>query len=595
MKRALRIAAMGIILVGGLFAPLRAEKKTLEVRNVTFEGNNVYDHGDLLDLMVNRPGGLFQSNDFNQKVFEDDEQNIVNFYHDSGYLEARIIESRVTADSADESVDIYIRLFEGVVTKIDSIGLEGNKAFTNDVLLELLDLKPGDHMLSPNIRAGMLSMATLYADSGYLSAAVAPEINVDSSIHLASLRFRIREGIRYAIGGITIHGLEKTRESVVRRELLFNEGEIVNYGDLLESQRRLYLTGLFRSVFIRPDSSADSTKKIITVELKEKLAGEFNVGLSYGTVEKVKGKLQLQTVNFAGTARQLGTNIDASFIRQRVEGSFTEPWTFGTRWRTDINTFFELQQEPGFDVRRFGANAGIGRQLGRRSNVSLTYRFANARLSNVKTRLAVPGDFDPKVRSLLLSYKIDDRNDPFNTTSGTYTELNNELAGAFLQGTNTFVRITGRFKYFHPLNTETVLGSAFEAGWMRAFGSSVDIPLSERFFAGGPNVLRSFDYQRIGPLDNDRNPLGGTVRVVWNVAELRRAIYKFVGAVAFVDVGQVWARPEDMKFKDIRISVGPGLRVNTPLGIIRLDYGFNFFRRAGESTGKLFFAMGQAF
>ena len=85
------------------------------------------------------------------------------------------------------------------------------------------------------------------------------------------------------------------------------------------------------------------------------------------------------------------------------------------------------------------------------------------------------------------------------------------------------------------------------------------------------------------------------MRLVWNVGEVRRAIYKFIGAVAFIDVGQVWGSPADVHLKDIRISIGPGLRVNTPLGMARLDYGFTFFPRPGEASGKLYFAMGQAF
>lgn len=355
------------------------------------------------------------------------------------------------------------------------------------------------------------------------------------------------------------------------------------------------MTGLFESIFVRPDSAADPTKKTIVVEVKEKLAGEFNLGVSYGTVEKIRGKVQAQTVNFAGTGRQLGGTILLSFIQQRAEGSFSEPWTFGTRWRTDLTGYFELDQQPGYDIRRYGGTATIGHVLGRRSNISLMYRYENGRLSNVKIVDSLVQNFDPKVRSLTLTYKLDNRDDPFNTSDGTYTELNNELAGAFLQGNNTFNRTTANFRYFYEFDQETVLGTSILVGWMHAFGKSAGVPLSERFFAGGSNVLRSFEYQRIGPLDNSRNPLGGTMELIWNLAELRRAIYKFIGAVAFVDVGQVWGSARDAHLKDIRISIGPGLRVNTPLGMARLDYGFNFWRRPGESSGKLFFALGQAF
>ncbi len=282
-------------------------------------------------------------------------------------------------------------------------------------------------------------------------------------------------------------------------------------------------------------------------------------------------------------------------IQQKIELSFTEPWTFQTRWRTDLVGFFDLEQQPGFDLRQYGSTLTIGHLIGRRSNMSLSYRYEDSQLSNVKTPEAVSHDYDPKVRSLTATYRIDDRDNPFNTVSGTYTELNSELAGAFLKGTNTFVRITGRIKYFSSFDAETALGTAFEVGWLKAFGNSSDVPLSERFRAGGPNALRSSDYQRIGPPDAGGNPLGGTVRLVWNLAEIRQARYKFIGAVGYIDIGQVWGSPADIRLKDICISKGSGLRRNTPLGMARLDYGFNVLPQPGEASRKLYFAMGQAF
>ena len=109
-------------------------------------------------------------------------------------------------------------------------------------------------------------------------------------------------------------------------------------------------------------------KKIIVVELKEKVPGEFNVGVSYGTIEKVKGKVQVQNINVVGTGRQLGSTLYGSFIQQKIEISFTEPWTFRTRLRTDVVGFFNIEQQPGYDLRQYGSTVTIGHVIGRRSN-----------------------------------------------------------------------------------------------------------------------------------------------------------------------------------------------------------------------------------
>ena len=109
----------------------------------------------------------------------------------------------------------------------------------------------------------------------------------------------------------------------------------------------------------------DPNEKTIVVEVKEKLAGEFNLGVSYGSVDKIRGKVQAQTSNLAGTGRQLGSTIAMSFIQQRTEGSFSEPWTFGTRWRTDLNAYLQYEEEPGYDIRRYGGTATVGYLIAR--------------------------------------------------------------------------------------------------------------------------------------------------------------------------------------------------------------------------------------
>ena len=136
---------------------------------------------------------------------------------------------------------------------------------------------------------------------------------------------------------------------------------------------------------------------------------------------------------------------------------------------------------------------------------------------------------------------------------------------------------------------------ASNTGWMDFFGTSKDIPLNERFYAGGPNSLRGFGYQLVGPLDKERDPIGGRLKVAWNVLEIRQSLYKMIGLAFFADVGNVWLGPKHFHFNDFRSCVGAGLRANTPIGIVRLDYGINLGPKEGEPQAKLYFNMGQAF
>jgi outer membrane protein insertion porin family len=581
--------------LGTVPASARSKKK-IRVREVTFQGNNVFSDKRLKGLILTRPSVFLSPSYYYPEILSDDLDNIIIFYQQNGFLEAKIIDHEVTVDSSEMKVDLRISMEEGELTRVEGISVFGNTVFTDSTLLRLVKLRKGDAFKRSQIQGGMLSILSLYADSGYLDATVKPEVKLNAEAHLAMVDFVVSERNQCTVSEIRIDGQRKTRRKIITRELLCPPGQIIRYSKLLESQRRLYLTGLFESVFIRPESAAsgDSMQKDILVELKENLSSEFNVSVGYGSIEKLHGRIELLSRNLAGMAWQAGVSVGASFIRRGIEGSFTEPWTLGTRWRTDVNLLFELLEEPGYDLSRFGARLTVGRAFRQHSNAALTLRYEDARLRHIEVS-RVPEDIDPKVRSLILSIAHDTRDNMFNPGRGVFVEWSNEAAGAFLKSTNSFMRSVFIVKWFYPWTRETILGSAFEIGWMDYLGASDEIPLNERFYAGGPNSIRGFGYQSVGPMDRDDVPLGGRFKIVWNVGEIRRTIFKMIGGVVFLDLGGVWSRPNDFSIDGLRAAVGAGLRANTPIGILRFDYGVNLDRRDDEKRSIPFFSMGHAF
>jgi outer membrane protein insertion porin family len=587
-----------IVLISILFftpATTQAQGK-FKVEDVEFEGNMTFTDSRLHRLMLTKPSKFLSSTKFYREVFENDIQNVLSFYRQNGFLEVSLQDTTIIRNSNEMKIDISIVINEGLQTMVEGISIFNNTVFTDSLLLAKIQLRKGEPFRRNRIHEGMLAMLGLYADYGYLEAVIAPDIRINSEDHLAIIDFNVSEGLQYRVGEINISGLEKTNRKVVTRELLFKTGDIINYSKLLESQRRLYLTSLFESVFIRPQvpGTGQSDIKDIQIEIKESLSSEFNISLGYGSLDKLRGRIELFTTNIAGTARQAGVSSSASFIRRAAEASFTEPRTLGSRWKTDFNVMYEYLEEPGYDVSRFGGRLTVGRNLGRYSDVSLAFRLENADLRNIEIS-EQPEELDPKIRSFIISLIHDTRDNLFDPTTGKYFEWTNEIAGAFLKGTNTFARSIISIKYFHSLNRNTILGSAFEIGWMDYFAASSEIPLSERFYAGGPNSLRAFRYQKAGPLDGEGDPLGGKFKIVWNAAELRRAIYKIIGVAIFADIGNVWRSIDDFSIGDVRISLGLGIRANTPLGIARLDFGFNPDRRGEEPKSQVYFNMGHSF
>ncbi len=594
LKTAFCFIIFFLFLGSGILA--KEPSRKLKVSSVTFEGSQVFNDHRLKRVMLTRPSGFLSRSYYYPEVFEDDLNSLVLFYQQNGYLEAQIEDSQVNIDTTNWVVHIHIRISEGELTRVEGVTVFGNSVFSDSLLLGKVAIKPKDPFRQMKIQDATLAVLTLYANSGYLEAEVKPDIRINSDTHRALIDFVIQEKTQFSVGQILLEGLRKTRPRVVNRELLFRPGDVIRYSRLLESQRRLYLTGLFQSVFIRPQTvaSGDSAKKDILIELQENESLEFNVAAGYGSVEKARGRIEIFNINLAGTALKAGLTTKISFISRGVEASFTEPWTLGLRWRTDVNLLFEYLEQPGFDLTRKGGCLVIGKTFGKRSTASLTYRYEDSKLSNIQVS-TIPEELKTNVRSLMLSLIYDTRDNLFNSNRGIYLGWHNELAGSFLSGTDTFVRSIARFKYFYPWRRSTIIASALEIGWMDFFGTSHDIPLNERFYAGGPNSLRGFGYQLVGPLDAERDPFGGRLKVVWNMLEIRQSLYKMIGAALFADIGNVWLRPKDFHFGDLRTSVGFGLRANTPIGILRLDYGINLQPKEDEPHEKLYFNMGQAF
>jgi len=310
-------------------------------------------------------------------------------------------------------------------------------------------------------------------------------------------------------------------------------------------------------------------------------------------VERVRGKVEVYNNNLRGTSLKLGLTGKMSFLQRGVELSFTNPWTFNTPIRTDMNLLQEQREEPGYDLVRTGGKLIVGRKYDS-SNITLTYLHERTKLSNIKVA-SIRDDQKLNTQSLKLTYIHDTRDNLFNSTRGMFYETSSEVGWFFTERTSTFYRLTGLFRYFFPLNSLTVAATSVEVGFIDAEGGIGSIPLHERFYAGGPKSLRGFQYEKAGPLDRKRIPIGGKLKIVWNLLEIRRTLYKMVGGVVFTDIGNVWSKPEDVSLGDLRAASGLGLRVNTPIGLGRLDYGFNIDRRKDEPRGQLYFSMGQAF
>lgn len=568
---------------------------TLTLKKVSFHGNKAFSSKRLRNFLIESSIKL-SGVKYSDKNIKEIITALETFYNLNGYTEAVIAGGNLDKNPEKKTIFVDISIKEGKLTRIGEINFFGNKSFSEPALIKISGISPKDPFKRNNIEQATLNILSYYANQGYLDAEIQSDIRITGETKKAVVDFIINENDKFSIGKIDIKGLDKTKNFVVTRELQFNGGETVDYSKILDSQRRIYLTGLFRSVYIKAVSPPDSTKGIkdIVVEVSEKDNGEVNISIGYDTIERLRGKAELFNNNLGGSSNKLGLQTKASFIARSVVGSYTSPWIFNKPLRTDFNTSSQFTAEPGFDVYVNGLSLTVGHQLKKYTNLSLTYRQERNIYKHI-TLAEKPENLKNNTGSLKFAVINDTRDNLFNATKGSYIGISDELGSFYSGGTNTFMRFIGTFKWFHPFNERTVLGSALEIGIIDARKGLAEIPLSERFYGGGPNSIRGFAYRKLGPLDDKNKPMGGKFELIFNIAEIRRTVYKMLGVAVFTDAGNIWNNVNEFDAADIRYSAGAGIRVSTPVGPLRVDYSYKLDRKPGESVYQLYFSMGQAF
>lgn len=599
-----------LLLLGAVAAGAREESPAAErqaprppvrpvVRSVTIRGNHAFEESRLEAILTLRPGSwwlLQKRTRYVPELLDGDLKALKLFYQQHGYLQMQVTASQVLPVPSKNVVVIEVEIEEGPLTTVGSISLHGNQVLSTGAIRNRIRSRDGEAFEAPVVREDTLAIMKMYADLGYLEADVRPAITIQAETREAAIDFAIEEKSQFRIGRIRVKGAEKTRDHVIRRELAFQPGEIVSYSGLMESQRLLFRTGLFQDVFVSPvaSESGEADRKDILVEVNEADSLSMDASVSYATVGKLGASLELRNSNIGGYALNAALTGAIDFLGLSAQASFSAPWTFGLRLQSDLSARLEALKQPGYDVTRAVGALGLGVRLNDRSHATLSYRYEWARIGEVRVTPA-PADVDTNVHSLVVSYVLDTRDDLLSPTRGLFLQWSNELGLDLTRLANPFYRTTGTLRAFLPATTSTVLASGLSFGWIAHLVTPAEFPLSQRFYAGGPGSLRSFGYQQVGPQDAQGVPLGGTLMVVLNVLEVRQTLFRGLGVVLFADAGGVWDAQRALSLDDLGFGVGLGLRLNTPIGVLRLDGALKIRPRPDDPPGAIYFGIGQAF
>ncbi len=412
--------------------------------------------------------------------------------------------------------------------------------------------------------------------------------------------FRVVPGQQVRVGTITLTGKFRTRPYVVRRELAFNEGDLITPSAIVETRRRLFRTAAFDLVRIHETPAADNPAvRDITINLSEGKPGVVELGVGYGEQDGVRTLLDLSYRDLFRRGHRAGMRFRYGQLRRLASLNYSFPWVGPYRANLHSRLFYEEEDLVSFDRVTRAAEVGIRPAIARNVVLGVTYRLEFNRFPRLpEDQVAtLVGRRRINVGSVLTSLVRDTRDDPFTPSRGTVVGVAYEQGAKALLSEIQFGKATAQIAGYRQVSRVAVLAGKFQTGRVRRLFESTEVPVSERFFLGGQSTLRGYALDSVGvPGETLVNgvPQGGEVMILTNL-ELRLWGRDGLGLVLFADAGNVWNLGSSVGVSDMRVGAGPGLHYATPVGPIRLDLGYKIDRRPGESPYRLHFTLGHTF
>jgi len=589
------------------------EKMRVKIKKIQFVGNNNMPAKKLLKTMTTRADSLFTSGYFKDEVFQTDLDKLKNLYETSGFLDVQITHT-IQYDTTGRWMDLTVRIDEGKKYTVGDILMRGNAVFPESQLRPQLKMVGAKPFSQTGLRQDISSLQQFYYQKGYMLAQIDAASTLNAQTGRIDISYSIVENEVIYIDKIRIKGNSKTKDVVIRRELRAFPGDRFDGEKLRRSKERLYNLGFFEEVTLDTEPGTTPNKQDLVVTVKETKTGEFSFGGGFSSVEQLMGFVSITQKNFdlfnpplfTGDGQQLKLTAEVGSIRKNYELSWTEPWILDL----PLLFGFDLYQRDrsrrtglgyGYDEKRTGGDLRLGKEFTDYLRGDLMYTMEEVDIGNVSSDASadlMAEEGKTQLRKLFLGLTYDVRNNVFNPASGSVSTISFEgCGGPFGGGDREFTKYIASSAHYFTYFEKLVLELKGRGGIADAFGDSTKVPIYERFYAGGSATIRGYRERRIGPKDPLSNdPIGGEAVLLGN-AECTFPIYEKVlkGAV-FYDIGNVWEKWEDIGLRDLKSGTGVGVRISTPIGPVKLDYGFPLSNVPGEAKrGRFHFTLSQGF
>jgi outer membrane protein insertion porin family len=616
-----------------------SEGERAYVTAVNFVGNDHLTTRELRKVMKTKrktiisfidKSGLYKEDQFRQDLV-----NLRDYYNSKGYIDMSVKDVKFVRGEKNQ-MQVTITVFEGIQYTVGKIDFTGNTVYTKDQLrvytppargaqsFKVIRMTEGSvyspRAYTPDGKEPNKELATLENDTqrirdiygvrGYIDLEVTPvrQANVDSG--KIDILYQIVEHSQSYVEQIIIQGNNRTKDKVIRRELANKPGELYDSVKAQQSQKRLENLQYFEKVDVSPQDTTVPNRKNMVVTVEEKRTGSITFGAGFSSVDSLLGFVEITQGNFdlfnfpyfTGGGEKFRVRLQYGLQRQDLEVEFKEPWFLEQRLALGYNLFFHDAQYLSiyYNEENYGASVSLSRAFGQFWAGSVTYTlqefdlygFASGSSQQLLNEQGPRSD-----SSITLAMSYDTRDSVLLTRHGTHADFSAEFAGGPLLGQTNIYKFQADAQHYILLPYDMILTLAGATGVVDFYNGSSEVPLFDRFFIGGSRSVRGFGNRDIGPVDTNGEPIGGNTMAYTNV-ELTFPIMDRVRGAVFDDAGFLDARAFHYTdaYRELNDAVGVGLRLNLPIGPLRLDYGYPLKDQGyNHSSGKFSFDVGYQF
>ena len=615
------------------------------IKRVLFEGNKNFGDGELKDLIATKEEWIFSfitnRGVLDRDMLTNDVAILSNHYNDHGYVEHKIDDPVILR--ARDGLEVVFRVHEGPQYRVGKVEIGGELIQDGRQMLKSVKLTTGQIFRGSRLRDDVTTLNDMYSNKGFAFVQVDPVTKVNEKEKIVDVALVITKGPPVYFNRVLVAGNNKTRDKVVRRELLANEQDLYSGTKVTQSRNALQRTGYFEDVQVTTKKTDQPDTLDLLVDVKEGPTGTFQVGGGYSSGDGFLFNANISEKNLMGRGQGISGNFSIGSSRQDFIVSASDPYFNDSKVALGIDAFNTTREYEDFDERKlgFGINTsyplkelslpffGRVKSEGNKgsdvlaSNDALTvWDYMRGGVSYDLTREKIGGissSASPSIKaeegtsltsSVTPNVSYDSRDHFFAPTEGTKSAFAIKMAG--LGGDSRFIKsdITARWHY--PLLKDPKWGGnwVFALGGQLGYGVGLadrnsgqkDLPLFERYFLGGINSVRGFAERSIGPRSPsncDENGvnckstevIGGEKAMVLNT-ELLFPIMESYGlrGVAFFDMGNSF--DSSFSFSDVRRSIGAGVRWMSPFGPLRVELGFPLNKQPHDETSVLGFSIG---